>query len=294
MSLASNMKTDTNRAEVDDENRSLEAAYLELIKKVITRALFAKDYERHTFAPKRPVFKLLHGALKAIFTPLNLEVVRRVKSTSEDYIESTHSAGTRGEDAETMIGMKQLDQMQVCIQDVINRGVKGDLVEAGVWRGGMTIFMQAVLKVEDSLDRKVWVLDSFSGLPSPDEANDSFGWQQGDMAASLEEVKNNFKKYDLLDENVKFVKGYFNETLAHTPIQDIAVLRIDADLYESTLDVLNALYPKLSVGGYAVFDDYTNLEDCRRAVDEYRSLHNLTEEIVEIDKRAVYWIKKGK
>ena len=111
------------------------------------------------------------------------------------------------------------------------------------------------------------------------------------MAVSLEEVKDNFRRYGLLDDQVLFLKGFFNETLPTAPISALSVLRVDADLYESTLEVLNNLYPKLSVGGYAVFDDYQNLKDCRRAVDEYRHAHGITDPITNIDLRAVFWKK---
>ncbi len=111
------------------------------------------------------------------------------------------------------------------------------------------------------------------------------------MAVSLDEVKGNFGRYGLLDDRVLFLKGFFKDTLPSASISKLSVLRVDADLYESTRDVLENLYPKLSVGGYAVFDDYRNLPECKRAVDEYRQVHGISEPIVEIDTRAVYWIK---
>jgi hypothetical protein len=67
------------------------------------------------------------------------------------------------------------------------------------------------------------------------------------------------------------------------------VLRIDADLYTSTMDALAQLYPRLSPGGYAIFDDYANLPDCRRAIDEFRKSNGIGEPIEKIDQRAVYW-----
>lgn len=126
-------------------------------------------------------------------------------------------------------------------------------LEAGVWRGGMTILMRAVLKVRGDDQRRVWVVDSFSGLPSPDKALDSFWWKAGDMAVSLDEVKSNFARYGLLDDQVVFLKGFFKNTLPTATISELSVLRVDADLYESTMDVLNHLYPKLSVGGVCHF-----------------------------------------
>ena len=97
----------------------------------------------------------------------------------------------------------------------------------------------------------------------------------------------------MLDEQGVFLKGFFSDTLPKAPIQKLSILRVDADLYQSTMDVLRSLYSKLSSGGYAVFDDYQNLPDCRRAIDEFRSSQGITEEICRIDERAVYWQKKA-
>ena len=209
-----------------------------------------------------------------------------------DYVESSHAALNRVEGAETMIGLRQLDNMQTCIVDVIDKGVPGDLLEAGVWRGGMTIFMRAVLRAYGEPNRKVWVADSFEGLPAPDVNVESYGWQAGEMAESMESVRSNFDRYGLLDQQVTFLKGFFSDSLPTAPIERLSILRIDADLYQSTMDVLEHLYPKLAPGGYVICDDYRNLADCRRAIDEYRARHDVDEEIRLIDSRAVYWQKR--
>lgn len=273
------------------EPRTPAELYLDLLKRGLTRTLFAKGEERQTLAPGRLTLRALHAIVKRILAPMRLELVRVVRSGPRDYVESGHEARNRVEDAETMLGTLQLDQMQSCINDVCDRGVPGDLLEAGVWRGGMTVFMRGVLKARGESGRRVWVVDSFEGLPDPDASADSFGWKSGDMAVSLDEVKNNFLRYGLLDDQVAFLKGFFNVTLPKAPVGSLSVLRVDADLYESTLDVLNNLYPKLSIGGYAVFDDYLNLNDCRRAIDEYRQAHGISEPITKIDSRAVFWKK---
>ena len=111
------------------------------------------------------------------------------------------------------------------------------------------------------------------------------------MAVSLEQVQGNFARYGLLDKQVIFLKGYFNETLPEAPIEKLSILRIDADLYGSTIDALASLYPKLSPGGFAICDDYANLPDCRRAIDDYRREHGIVEELMQIDRRAVFWKK---
>jgi O-methyltransferase len=265
------------------------------MKRTLTRALFSESPERHTIAPKRPLRRTVFGALRSTLGAAGLELVRIRKSTPEDYLEAGHAAINRQEDAETMIGLRQLDCMQECIADVIRNNVAGDLLEAGVWRGGTTIFMRACLFAHGITERTVWVADSFAGLPRPDQQAERIAtwWRSGDMAVSLEEVRGNFERYGLLDDQVQFLKGFFSDTLPKAPIQKLAILRADADLYASTMDILNHLYPKLSAGGYAIFDDYKNLPDCRRAIHEYRDAHGITEEIRHIDRQAVYWQKHG-
>lgn len=196
--------------------------------------------------------------------------------------------------AHTMIGLKRLDNLQECTETVIRDHIPGDLIETGVWRGGAVIFMRAILKAYDVMDRTVWVADSFEGLPRPDPVK--YPADRGDLhhlwthlAVSLDEVKSNFEKYSLLDDQVRFLKGWFRDTLPVAPISQLAVLRLDGDMYESTIDALNNLYPKLSVGGYVIVDDYGYIESCRQAVHDYRSAHGIDDEIRWIDSDGVYW-----
>jgi len=267
--------------------------YLDLMKKALTRALVAKPLERHRFVPTVPLRRKIVGHTQRFLRRANLEIVRLVPNGPADYLESGHMAQNRAEDAETMLGLRQLDNMQACIKDVLDNNIPGDLVEAGVWRGGMTVFMRAALSAFGDTSRQVWVLDSFEGLPQLDRSRETFEWEAGDMAVSLDEVKANFARYGLLDERVHFLKGFFNQTLPQNPIGPISILRIDADLYQSTVDVLTHLYARLSPGGYAIFDDYHNLPDCRRAIEEFRQQNAITCELKTIDKRAVYWKKSA-
>lgn len=196
--------------------------------------------------------------------------------------------------AHTMIGLKRLDNIQSCVESVLADGVPGDLIETGVWRGGATIFMRAVLKAYGVQDRNVWVADSFEGLPPPDA--EKYPQDAGDrhhtareLAISLEQVKSNFERYGLLDGQVRFLKGWFRDTLPTAPIEKLAVARLDGDMYESTMDALVNLYPKLSVGGYLIVDDYGAVPACRQAVHDYREAHGISEELVDIDWTGVYW-----
>lgn len=194
--------------------------------------------------------------------------------------------------AQTMIGRKRLDNIQFCIEDILKQDVPGDLIETGVWRGGAIIFMQSVLRAYGISDRIVWGADSFRGLPPPREAYpaDRGSWlhECPELSVSLAEVKANFHKYGLLDENVRFLPGFFSDTLPAAPMEQLALVRLDGDLYESTLVAMEHLYPKLSIGGYLIVDDYV-LPPCREAISDYRANSGITEEILPIDWAGVFW-----
>lgn len=201
--------------------------------------------------------------------------------------------------ADSMIGLARMDNIQRCVETVIREDVAGDLIETGVWRGGATIFMRGVLKAYGDTTRRVWVADSFEGVPPPDAARypaddgDTLHRRAG-LAVGVDEVRHNFERYGLLDDQVKFLVGWFNDTLRSTPIERLAVLRLDGDLYESTWEAIDALYPKLSPGGFCIVDDYGDLvAQCQRAIHDYREAHGITEEIIDIDGWGAYWRKAG-
>lgn len=198
--------------------------------------------------------------------------------------------------AETMIGIKRLNNLHYCMSEVIKNNVDGDFIETGVWKGGATIFMRAFLKAYNIKDRNVWVADSFDGLPPPNESlypldKDSVFHYYNALKISIDDVKSNFIKYDLLDSQVKFLKGWFKDTLQTAPIEKLSILRLDGDMYESTMDAIMNLYPKLSINGYIIVDDYRIVEACKQAIHDYRTINNINEEIIEIDFAGVYWKK---
>jgi O-methyltransferase len=200
--------------------------------------------------------------------------------------------------AVSMIGERRMTQLQRAVEDVLARGVPGDLIETGVWRGGACILMRAVLMAYGVRDRRVWVADSFEGLPAPDPAR--YPADRGiafhtfeQLAVPLDEVRRNFDRYRLLDEQVVFLKGWFRDTLKDAPIARLAVLRLDGDLYESTMDALAALYDKVSPGGYVIVDDYGGIAACASAVTDFRRARGIAAPIRRIDATGVYWIKAG-
>lgn len=240
---------------------------------------------------------------------LYLELMKKVltNSTSRENPAPwwrSEGAGTAAEEAgehlpigaQTMIGLQGLDNVQACIERALADAVPGDLMETGVWRGGVCIFMRAVLKAHGVTDRRVWVADSFCGVPVACEESHPLDQEMAlhnlnDMlSVSADAVRANFKSYDLFDEQVVFLEGWFNETLPGAPIGSLAVLRLDGDLYESTMEALTQLYPKLSPGGFIIIDDY-NMTPCREAVHEYRAKHGIDELIDPIGTGPVYWRK---
>jgi hypothetical protein len=179
--------------------------------------------------------------------------------------------------------------------------VQGDLIETGVWRGGAVIFMRAVLKAHGITSRRIWVADSFEGLPKPDperyplEAKAQSGPVMQKLyrnfAAGLDEVKQNFAAFGLLDGQVEFLKGWFKDTLPTAPIDKLALIRLDGDFYESTIDCLRYLYDHLSLGGYVIVDDYgvDTWTYCRKAVDEFRLERGIEDPIIWVDSQCSYW-----
>jgi O-methyltransferase len=240
---------------------------------------------------RRGLDATLKRAVQAEVRRRGLEIVHR---TRIDY--SLRDAGqeTWPDIAETMIGLARLDQLQVAVEDILAKGVPGDLIETGVWRGGACIFTRGVLAVHQVTDRVVWVADSFQGLPRPsgDYSVDREGfafWEEPDLAISQEEVEKNFAKYGLLDGQARFLKGWFKDTLPTAPIDQLSILRLDGDMYESAIQTLDALHGKVSAGGYVIVDDYGSTPNCRAAVDDFRDEHGITAPITTIDRDGVYW-----
>jgi macrocin-O-methyltransferase TylF-like protien len=207
-------------------------------------------------------------------------------------------------DAVSMLPLARLDNIRNCIENILREGIPGDLIETGVWRGGACIFMRGILKAHSITDRLVWVADSFEGLPAPNpnmfplEAKVQSGpvmqKEYHNFAVSLEEVTRNFAAYSMMDDQVKFLKGWFKDTLPNAPIGTLSLMRLDGDFYESTRDGLDNLYDRLSIGGYVIIDDYG--EDtwtyCRKAVDEFRSERGIEDPLIVVDSRCSYWRRK--
>jgi hypothetical protein len=178
--------------------------------------------------------------------------------------------------AHSMIGRARLRHLRAAVLHVLNSNIPGDFIETGVWRGGACIYMRAILKALGVTDRRVWAADSFEGLPEPDP--ERYPADTGDahhtfyqLIVSLDEVKENFAKYGLLDDQVRFLPGWFKDTLPRAEIDRLAILRLDGDMYESTMDAIIALYDRVSPRGIVIVDDYGAVPACRQAIDDFRA-----------------------
>ena len=264
--------------------------YIDLLKKTITNTIHEEKFQYLPVGRSKNPAIVLFRIINSILGLKNFEIRRKVN------FENVKTGRIWPDNAETMIGIDRLNNIEYCIRQIIKDNVQGDFVETGVWRGGAVIFMKAVLTAFNINNRVIWAADSFEGLPKP---NGKYEADIGDkhytiteIATSLEQVKENFEKYNMLDDNVKFLKGWFKDTLPTAPINKIAMLRLDGDLYESTMDSLNNLYHKLSRGGFLIVDDYYGVPTCKKAIDDFRKEKKITEEMIQIDWTGVYWRKK--
>ena len=262
--------------------------YLDLLKRMLTRYGFSDDMLREAFLKRAPMLRPIRAKLRA---------KGFVLARPEPYDPTAREIGTDWPiHAETMVGLRRLDNLHECLRTIITDGVPGDIVETGVWRGGASIFMKGVLTAYGE-KRDQWLCDSFEGLPPPDAEHfpqdegirlDQESWY---LAVSEVEVHRNFDRYNLFDEQVHFVKGWFKDTLHTVPTEQIALLRLDGDLYESTIQALEPLYPKLVRGGFCIIDDYGNIEACKQAVHDYRAANRITDPIINIDGSGAFWRK---
>ena len=278
------------------DNEDTKRRYLDLLRHTLTGYIHID----HDLANLRPPdwttkqslrHRVFRRAIVGVLKPFGLVPMRRPKKDRRSRRELGQDWPVAGE---TMIGLRRLEQLQEAMETVLKEGIPGDLLEAGVWRGGAAILMQAVLAVNDACDRHIWVCDSFQGLPPPDPKNPA---DTGDrhhtlafLAVSQEQVRSNFDKYGLLGPNVRFIEGFFENTLPGLSVERLALLRLDGDMYGSTICILESLYDKVSPGGFVIVDDF-NLSNCVRAVSDFREQRQITEQVIDIDGSGVYWRK---
>ena len=271
---------------MSDRERRL---YLELLRRSLTRGTF--DHVLVPLALENPTRK------KRLIAPLvRLLARRRIVLARAISMEGAFAKSPPRQirTADTLIGPVGLENLQHLIEDILRTNTPGDLIETGVWRGGSVIFMRWVLEAHGDESRVVWAADSFVGLPARgttkhDQDLDDVDWARETwLEVSLDEVRGRAERYGLLDDRIRFLVGWFHETLPEAPIERLSLMRLDGDMYGSTMDALEALYPKLSVSGYVIIDDY-QIANCRVAVDTFRERHTIMDPLVPVDRAIVCW-----
>ena len=164
----------------------------------------------------------------------------------------------------------------------------GDIIECGVWKGGMGIFLRKMFA-----DKRLWLADSFSGFQDPIKAKYNFAGEShklGGMTVPYKDVINAFNAIGVESDNIDFLVGYVNDTLPKADIQQLSLLRIDVDAYSATMEVLEHLYDKVVTNGYIIFDD-TCLIETRHAINDFftargidiKLRHPATDQIIKFE-----------
>ena len=264
----------------------LRDAYLELLKRSLSHTLYTGADAMGFSSRRRSVRLLVRGLARRGIVQLRV-LPDGERQRAEGRVLPLF--------AQTMVGLGRLENVRHAIETVLDEDVPGDLIETGVWRGGASIFMRGVLAAHGNLDRTVWLADSFQGLPPPrpDRYPEDAGaeWHSAtELAVGVEEVRENFRRYGLLDDRVRFLPGWFRDTLPAMREHQWALVRLDGDMYESTWDALTNLYGGLAPGGFLIVDDYS-IDSCRQAVEDFRRAEEIDAPLSEIDWTGVFWRK---
>jgi len=272
--------------------------YLDLLKRCLLNEIYLDDelrlmYLRACLAGDAVFdFAVYHEIRTHWAEPY--ERLRAAREIGQFYDRKIRNSGF----SHTMIGRKRLEGLEQCLDHIRQKGVTGDLMECGVWRGGAGIFMAGYLRHHGICETKVILADSFDGLPpSTAQADMKIHLEKEiypELAVSLEEVKRNFETYGLLDGHIHFLEGWFKDTLGDTPSDQIALLRLDGDLYSSTMDALLGTYHRVVPGGIVIIDDWGVLPPCRQAVEDFFAHRGQdVPHVTAMDWSGVWFVKPG-
>lgn len=283
--------TATNPAPGGDDNKGL---YLDLLVKCIANTIYEDPRQTPgagaNKADTRPV-------LKRIADTISGRPPQGGTKPAPTYSDELRSEGRDWPSvAHSMIGLKRLNNLRELCETAMREAIPGDFIETGVWRGGACILMRGILAAYQDKTRRVIVADSFAGLP--EAKPDDYPADEGDihhtfkeLAIPLETVRENFSRYGLLDNQVEFLKGWFCDTLPTLGDRRFALIRLDGDMYQSTMEGLENLYDRVSPGGFIIIDDYGAIPACRQAVEDFRTRRGIDEPLTKVDWTGVWWRK---
>lgn len=224
------------------------------------------------------------------------QLKRDLTGTAGMTVEEVHSSGImEGKvrpltECLTMVGWRRLESLHNLLEDVVREDIPGDIIECGVWRGGVLIWTQTILNLLKS-DKRVFGADSFEGCPEPRLPEDygDIHHKHDHLRVPITEVEANLMRYG--HKNVTLLKGWFKDSLPLLPeSQKFSIIRLDGDLYESTMDCLQSLYKRLSPGGYCIIDDW-HLGPVRTAVARFLGHFKETPVFIHPDKPSICWKK---
>ena len=213
----------------------------------------------------------------------------------------------------SMLGQRRLDNYAIAIMSAVYDRIPGHIIETGVWRGGASMLAAKTIEVLGNVEkRKVFFCDSFKGIPKvigkAVSGQDETAWTYHILNDNdVNRVREKVQSFGVDTSNVVYVEGYFNESIPalikNNPELTFSVIRLDGDTYFSTMDAIKELYPRLNKGGFIIIDDYIDWIGCKRAIDDYRREHSITEPITVVPHkiggnaseveyaRGVYWRK---
>jgi hypothetical protein len=207
-------------------------------------------------------------------------------------------------DSYTMTTPPRVYALVRAVEYVVARGVPGAIVECGVWRGGSMMAAALTLLRLGVTDRELYLYDTFAGMPPPSEADTTrSGVRAADLLAqededshiwaiaSFADVRAAVLSVGYPEQRIHFVEGLVEDTLPAAAPEEIALLRLDTDWYESTKHELEQLYPRLAPGGVLILDDYGHWQGSRRAVDEYLAENRISLLLNRVDGTARIAVK---
>jgi hypothetical protein len=231
----------------------------------------------------------IKSSIRSVFRSFGLDLVRHQKPDPEtsDYppdFQELNKEICRRVKPFTMVRPVRTNALIDAVQYVVKNGIEGALVECGVWRGGSAMAMAFTLLSLGDTDREIWLYDTYAGMSRPTDVDVSIrglraldkdretrvsenesSWDR----CPLDQVKENLYSTGYPEEKIRFVKGRVEDTIPNEVPEEIALLRLDTDWYESTKHELVHLFPILRSPGVVIIDDYGFWKGSRRAVDEY-------------------------
>jgi hypothetical protein len=240
--------------------------------------------------PERlPLKERADTALRVALQRVGLQHINRSHADMEPaFLELHHSCADY-----TMTSVERMHALWTAVRYVAAKGVPGDYVECGVWRGGSSMLAALELQRAGLGDRRLFLYDTFEGMAEPTAEDGPVArheWARHERAdhndwcySPLDEVRANLLSTGLPEDRLELVKGKVEDTIPETVPARISILRLDTDWYASTRHELIHLFPLLEPGGVLIVDDYGHWEGARRAVDEYLAEQDIALLLVRVD-----------